>query len=220
MLLQKEREEVVAYGKKVSEAGLCPGTSGNISVFNAEKGLMAISPSGLDYYSTTPEDVVVMDLDAHIVDGGRNPSSERDLHSVFYKKKPEMGAVVHTHSVYCTTYAVLRRPIRAVHYAVYDAHAAEVPVAPYILFGTKELAEKAVEVCGDGNAVLLANHGIVVCGKNIAAAYSLAVNLEYTAELQYRAETIGKPYVLTNEQVLEVADRFTRYGQGDGKASY
>ena len=195
MLLQKEREEVVAYGKKVSEAGLCPGTSGNISVFNAEKGLMAISPSGLDYYSTTPEDVVVMDLDAHIVDGGRNPSSEWDLHSVFYKKKPEMGAVVHTHSVYCTTYAVLRRPIRAVHYAVYDAHAAEVPVAPYILFGTKELAEKAVEVCGDGNAVLLANHGIVVCGKNIAAAYSLAVNLEYTAELQYRAETIGKPYV-------------------------
>ena len=220
MLLEKEREEVVAYGKKVSEAGLCPGTSGNISVYNAKEGLMAISPSGLDYFSTEPEDVVVMDLDAHIVDGARKPSSEWGLHSVFYKNKPEIGAVVHTHSVYCTTFAVLGKPISAVHYAISDAHADEIPVAPYILFGTKELAEAAVSTCGGGHAVLLANHGIVVCGKDIAGAYSLAVNLEYVAELQYRAECIGTPNILTKEQMREVTDRFKSYGQGDGKSSY
>ena len=107
MLMQEERELVVEYGKKVSQAGLCPGTSGNISIYNAEKGLMAISPSGMDYFETKPEDIVITDLEANVVDGARKPSSEWGLHTTFYKHKPEARAVVHTHSVYCTTFAVL-----------------------------------------------------------------------------------------------------------------
>ena len=213
MLMQEERELVVEYGKKMSAARLSTGTSGNISIYNAEQGLVAISPSGMDYFSTTPEDVVILDLDGKVVDGKRKPSSEWALHTTFYKHKPHARAVVHTHSVYCTTLAVLGEPIRAVHYVIGDAGAAEVPCAPYQLFGTEALAEAAMEVCGKSDGVLLGNHGLVCCGKDIKGAYGLACNLEYVAELQYRAMSIGKPNVLTEEQMAEVMVKFQSYGQ-------
>lgn len=217
MLMQEERELVVEYGKKMSAARLSTGTSGNISIYNAEKGLMAISPSGMDYFSTQPEDIVITDLDVHVVDGVRKPSSEWALHTVFYKNKPEARSVVHTHSVYCTTFAVLGQPVRAVHYVIGDANTDTVLCAPYQTFGTVELAETAIKVCGDSNAVLLANHGLVVCGGNIQSAYSLACNMEYIAELQYRAMCIGTPNVLGKEEMDKVLEKFKTYGQTPGK---
>lgn len=217
MLMQEEREQIVEYGKKMSAAGLCTGTSGNISIYNAEKGLMAISPSGIDYFSTLPEDVVITDLEAGIIDGVRKPSSEWALHTMFYKNKPGARAVVHTHSMYCTTFAVLGQPIQAVHYVIADANADSVPCAPYYPFGTVELAEAAVRTAGDSNAVLLGNHGLVTCGRDISGAYNLARNMEYIAELQYRALCIGKPNVLSGEEMAEVMERFKSYGQPDSK---
>jgi len=217
MLMREERELVVEYGKKMSSAHLSTGTSGNISIYNAEKGLMAISPSGMDYFSTQPEDVVITDLEAHVVDGTRKPSSEWALHTIFYKNKPEAGAVVHTHSVYCTTFAVLGQPIRAVHYVIGDANTDKVPCAPYQTFGTVELAEAAVKVCGQSNAVLLGNHGLVVCGQDIKSAYSLACNLEYVAELQYHAMCIGTPNNLSDAEMAAVMEKFKTYGQAPGK---
>ena len=88
-----------------------------------------------------------------------------------------------------------------------------------MLFGTPELAELAYKGCGDANAVLLQNHGIVCLGESVAKAYALALNTEYTAELQYRAEAIGEPIALTQAQIDEVLGRFTTYGQADGKKS-
>lgn len=217
MFMQEERELVVEYGKKMSAAHLSTGTSGNISIYNAKEGYMAISPSGMDYFSTLPEDVVITDLEAHIVDGTRKPSSEWALHTIFYKNKPEMRSVVHTHSVYCTTFAVLGQPIRAVHYVIGDANTCEVPCAPYQTFGTVALAEAAVRTCGEGNAVLLGNHGLVVCGKDLKSAYSLACNMEYIAELQYRAMCIGTPRVLSDAEMAEVMEKFKTYGQNPGK---
>lgn len=217
MLMQEERELVVEYGKKMSAAGLSTGTSGNISIYNAEKGLMAISPSGIDYFSTLPEDVVITDLEAKIIDGTRKPSSEWALHTLFYKNKPDARAVVHTHSMYCTTFAVLGQPVQAVHYVIGDANTATVPCTPYYTFGTVELAEAAVKTAGESNAVLLGNHGLVTCGKDIASAFSLARNMEYIAELQYRAMCIGKPNILSGEAMAEVMERFKSYGQPDSK---
>lgn len=217
MLMQKERELVAEYGRKLSAAGLCPGTSGNLSIFSPEAGLMAISPSGMDYDRIQPEDVVLSDLNGHTADGSRKPSSEWALHAVFYQNKPEARAVVHTHSIYCTTFAVLGYPLRAVHYAIGDTGANEVPCAPYRTFGTPELAQAAIAACGSGNAVLLANHGVVVCGSDLPGAYSLARNLEYVAELQYRALCVGTPNVLTQSQMAQVLERFQSYGQAPGE---
>ena len=221
MLMERERELVVEYGKRMSADRLSTGTSGNISVLNAEKGLFAISPSGMDYFETTPEDVVVMDLDGNVVSGLRKPSSEWGLHRAFYRAKPEIGAVVHTHSMYCTTFAVLQEPLRAVHYVIGDAGTTMVSCTRYHLFGTEKLAEEAVEYCGSGNAVLLGNHGLVTCGKDAAAAYSLACNLEYVAELQYRARSIGRPQVITDVDMWEVMRKFKTYGQpGEERSGY
>lgn len=215
MLMKEERKLIVEYGKKLSESGLCPGTSGNISIYNAEKNLMAISPSGIDYFETEAEDVVITDLEANVVDGKRKPSSEWALHTIFYKNKHDIRAVVHTHSVYCTTFAVLGEPIRAVHYVIGDANTDTIPCAPYCTFGTVQLAEEAIAVCGKSNAVLLGNHGIVTCGTDIKGAFGLANNLEYIAKLQYQAMCIGNPSILTSAQINEVIDKFKVYGQSD-----
>ncbi|PKM52209.1 MAG: aldolase [Firmicutes bacterium HGW-Firmicutes-7] len=213
MLMQKEREEIVAYGKIMSSAGLSSGTSGNISIFNAEEKLVAISPSGIGYFDTKPEDVVVIDLEGNIVEGDKKPSSEWALHTVFYKTKSEARAVVHAHSRFCTTFAVLNQPIRAVHYVIGDAGTGTVPCAPYKTFGSIELAEAAIEACGDGDAVLLGNHGLLTCGSSLKSAYGLACNMEFIAEVQYRAMCIGEPVILSDKEMEHVMNEFKSYGQ-------
>ena len=213
MKLEQERELLTEYGRRMSRAGLSVGTSGNLSIYVPEEGLMAITPSGLDYEATTPADIVVMDLEAHVVEGERKPSSEWALHTKFYQHHPAARAVVHTHSMYCTTLACLGKPLEAVHYAIGAAGTARIPVAPYRLFGSPELAEAAVEACGDGKAVLLANHGLVAWEGSLPKAFSLARDLEFTAELQWRAMAVGTPNILTDSQMAEALERFKTYGQ-------
>ena len=164
MLMQEERELIVEIGKQMSTSGLCPGTSGNQSIYNPELGLMAIKPSGIGYMETTPEDIVVMDLESHVVDGKRIPSSEWDMHTEFYKHKPSCRAIVHTHSRFCTTFAVLRKPIEAVHYVLADANCYEIPCAPYHTFGTPELANDAVKYFATFPARASWSNTIMRCG--------------------------------------------------------
>lgn len=213
MLMRAEREALVDYGKKLSLEGLCPGTSGNLSVYDPDSGFMAITPSGLNYFETCPEDIVITDLSGNIADGGRRPSSELNLHAAFYRAKPEARSVVHTHSVFCTTLGILGEPIRAVHFMIGAANSREIPLAPYVTFGTEELAEVAVRFCGGSKAVMLANHGLVTCGGSLADAFELAVTLEYVAQLQYRARCAGSPNVLDDEQIDAAIERFHSYGQ-------
>ena len=201
MNLLREREQLTEYGKRMSRDGLSVGTSGNLSIYVPEAGLMAITPSGLDYEATTPADIVVMDLDAHVVEGERKPSSEWALHTAFYRQYPAARAVVHTHSMYCTVLACLGKPLEAVHYAIAAAGAA------------RELAEAAVETCGEGKAVLLGNHGLVVWESSLPKAFALARDLEFTAELQWRAMAVGTPNILTDGQMAEALERFKTYGQ-------
>ena len=177
MLMEEERKLVAEYGRKMSTDGLARGTAGNISIYNPELGLMAISPSGLGYFDTTPEDVCVCDLDGKVADGTRKPSSEHGLHAAFYKEKASQGclAIVHTHSDYATTLACMGEPIRAVHYVIATAGTNEIPICGYTTFGTPELAEMAVKACTHGNAVLLANHGLVAFGKDLKDAVAVHV---------------------------------------------
>lgn len=220
MLLEKERQEVVDYGIKMSTEGLTSGTSGNISAYNKEEGLMAISPSGIGYLDTKVEDIVIMDLKGNIVEGDRKPSSEWGLHASMYLNKADCRGVVHTHSMYCTVFATLRQPLKAVHYVLADSGASVVPCADYATYGTGELAKNAVEAIGEGNAVLLANHGMLACGSSIGSAYGLAKGMEYCAELQYHCMNIGAPVVLSDEQMEVVMDKFKGYGQEDNSGGY
>lgn len=211
MRLQTEREQVVRYCRKLADSELSPGTSGNISVFNARQGLMAISPSSMEYSLLTADDVVLMDLAANIVDGERRPSTEFDMHLACYRARGDIGAVVHTHSPQATTLAVLGWDLPAVHYMIGYGGTAVIRCAPYHLFGTPELATAAMSAMGKGYACLLRNHGTLAAGPDIGHAWALAEQIEFCAGLYLRARALGEPHVLDDGQMDEVIAAFSAY---------
>lgn len=218
MLLQKEREDVVKYCRMMVSTGLTKGTGGNISILNRERGLMAISPSGIDYFETEAKDVVVMDLDGNIVDGRRKPSSEHQLHRIFYVRRDDIFAVVHTHSVYSTVLATLRQPLPAASYLVAYS-GLDVRCADYAAFGTIELAERTFEAMVDRFAVLMANHGLLTGSKDIHNAFNIAQQIEHCAEVYVKARAIGDPVILEQSEMTKMIDKFgSGYGQIDTKA--
>ena len=214
MLLQEEREQVVAYCKKLITQGLTKGTGGNISICNREKGLFAISPSGIDYFETEPEDVVVMNLQGQVVDGKRKPSSEHELHRIFYENREDINAVVHTHSVYCTVLAVLREELPASSYLVAFAGGPNVRCGEYASFGTRKLAEITYKAMEGRNAALMANHGLLAGAEDILNAFNIAEQIEGCAEVYVKARMIGRPVILDEEEMENMVDRFRHsYGQ-------
>ncbi|MGN0194580.1 MAG: L-fuculose-phosphate aldolase [Pseudoramibacter sp.] len=217
MLLEQERIDVVKYCKKLITAGLTTGTGGNISILNREKGLYAISPSGMDYFETEPEDVVVMDLEGQVVEGKRKPSSEHALHRIFYTRRDDIDAVVHTHSTYCTVLATLREGLPASNYLVAFA-GPDVRCSAYASYGTPELAEVAFEAMQDRQAALMANHGMVAGARTIAGAFNIADQLEQCAKVYVLARAIGKPVLLDEEEMERMMVRFRDdYGQKNMK---
>ncbi len=213
MLLAKERQAVVDGGNAMVRAGLTTGTGGNLSRICRERGLVAISPSGLDYAAMRPADVPLVDLDGLRVEGAYQPSSELGFHLALYRRRPEMGAVVHTHSVYATTLACLGWELPAVHYLVGFA-GRKVPLAPYATFGTDELAVNVVAALGAAyRAVLLANHGLVAVGADMRAALHTAEEVEFVARIYYQARCAGSPVILPDHEMDVVIERFKRYGK-------
>ena len=212
MLMENERKLIVEYGKLLVTKGLTTGTGGNISIFDKEKKYFAISPSGIDYFETTPEDVVIMDLDGKVVEGIRKPSSEWMMHMIFYKKRDDVEAVVHTHSRFSSTISCMRWDIPALHY--YVAFAGKtIPCAKYASYGTQELADNAFEGMGEGKAALLANHGLITIGRSVKEAFLVAEMSEEMAEYYYRTKSIGEPVLLDEEEMESMLLRFKSYGQ-------
>jgi len=211
MQLEKERVQVVQYCQKLGKDRLTTGTGGNISILNAEAGLIAISPSSMDYVKMAAEDVVIMDLDANVVEGDRRPSSEFDMHLMCYKHRQDIGAVVHTHSPNATTMAVLGWDLPAIHYMIALSGGATIPCAPYRLFGTPELAETAINYLKGRYACLLGNHGSLATGPNIDHAYGLAEQMEFCADIYLRAKMVSNPNILSDEQISEVIGQFIAY---------
>jgi L-fuculose-phosphate aldolase len=211
MLLQEEREKVVAYCQKMGRSGLTPGTSGNISIASQDRQHVAISPSAMDYDGMSPKDVVVLAMDGSQVDSERRPSSEWNMHLACYLGKPEVGAVVHTHSSAATTVAVLGWDLPSVHYMLAYAGSSVVKCAPYRLFGTPELAAAARAALGDAFGCLLANHGVLARGLDISHAYGVAEQIEYCADVYLRARSLGDPNVLSDEDMQQVISRLFKY---------
>ncbi|MBQ3378277.1 MAG: L-fuculose-phosphate aldolase [Clostridia bacterium] len=213
MLMEKERSLVVEYGKKLITNGLTTGTGGNISIFDSSTGLMAISPSGVDYFETTPADVVVMRAADHEkLDGDMKPSSEYRLHSIFYQNRPDVRAVVHTHSPYATALATLGEGLPASSYLVAFA-GPDVRCAPYRTYGTAELASAACEYMEGRNCVLLANHGLVAGAGDIKSAFHIAMTIEECCRTYQLARSMGKPLILPEDEMRRLMEKFKSYGQ-------
>lgn len=212
MKLELERRKIMEYGKKLVESGLTKGTGGNLSIYNPEEDLIAISPSGVNYFDIRLEDIVVMDLEGNVVEGSRKPSSEYEMHKIFYERRDDIFAVVHCHSIFSTTISILREDIPASHYMIALA-GKNVRCAEYATYGTKELAENAFEAMKDRYGVLLANHGLLTGADCIENAFNTAEELEYVAETYYRARSIGKPVILDEEEMELMQEKFKHYGQ-------
>lgn len=211
MRLEPERSAIVQYGKKLITAQLTTGNGGNLSIYNRAEGLVAIKPSGVDYFEMSPEDVVVVDLDGKTVEGRLKPSSEIQFHLALYQYRSDVNAVVHTHQVYATTIACLNWELPAVHYLV-GFSGNKVPLAPYATYGSKELCDHILNSIGDYNACLMANHGIVTVGPNIGAAFATAEELELVCRIYYQAKCIGNPAILSDEEMKAVTEKFKTHG--------
>lgn len=217
MLLEAERKAVVDHCKLMLSRGLTKGTGGNISICSREEGLVAISPSGVEYAGMRAEDVVVTDLDGRRADGTLKPSSELGMHLAVFRERPDVNAVVHTHSNFATTLACMRLELPAVHFLVGCAGTDTVPCLPYYTFGSEALAEAAGKKLGECpglNALLLANHGLLCCGPDIGSAFNTAEEIEFAAELYYRALLLNRPIpLLSGEEMAAALKQFGSYGQ-------
>jgi L-fuculose-phosphate aldolase len=211
---QDLREEVARITRQMISSGLVTGTSGNVSARTPE-GNVLITPSGLDYGQLEPGDIVLVDLEKNVLEGEFEPSSETPMHTGIYRARPQVDAVVHTHSRFATTLACRGLEIPPVHYMLTTlSRDGRIPLAPYATYGTEELAGYAGEALGEmHNACLLQNHGTITVGESAEEAFSRSVILEEMAEIYYRARLDGEPILLTSEQVEDVAIKIIDYGQ-------
>ena len=217
MLLEKERNEVVAYCRMMQTHQLTKGTGGNISIRNRDLNLIAISPSGVEYSTMRPEDVVVVHENGAVEDGSLKPSSELGMHLAILNRRPELNAIVHTHSMYAVTLACAHLELPAIHYMIGVAGTDRVPCIPYYPFGSAELADAAGKAFADDPqilAILLGNHGLICGGLDIASAFNCAEELEFVSEIYYRQLTMGVDmHILSTAQMEDVLHRFAGYGQ-------
>jgi L-fuculose-phosphate aldolase len=211
------RTMVLAACRELTRRGLTHGKSGNVSVRYDERCFF-VSPSGIDYETLQPDDVPLVNLDGRWF-GHRRPSSEWRFHRDIFKSRHDVGAIVHTHSPRATALACTGRGIPAFHYMVAIAGGRDVRCAPYHTFGTQELSDAALTALQDRKACLLANHGVIATGADVASALSLAGEVENLA-LQYSlALTLGAVRILDDAEMSRVVEKFRTYGQQDAADS-
>lgn len=207
------RAGVVKTAQQLEPLGLTRGTSGNVSA-RLERDAMLVTPSATPYAELTVEKIARMALDADDgrFDGPLKPTTEWRFHRDIFRARPEIGAIVHAHSPFCTTLAMARREIPACHYMIAALGGAPIRCGGYALFGTQALSDIAVAALEDRFACLLANHGMIAVGRNLAQALARAVELEALAEQYYRSLLIGGPVLLSAAEMAEAAKAIAGYG--------
>ena len=210
----QKRRDIIAACLWMNSSGLNQGTSGNISVRHGDS--MLISPSGVPYEQLEPEDIVAMTLTgeygSYVASGTNVPSSEWRFHLDIMRARPDVGAIVHTHSLYATVLACARKDIPPVHYMIAAAGGPSIRCSRYATYGTAELSQAALEALKDRNCCILANHGMIATGPNLAKAQWLAVELETIAKQYYLTLCIGGPVLLGEAEIAQVKERFKGYG--------
>jgi L-fuculose-phosphate aldolase len=204
------RRAMIATARRMNALGLNQGTSGNLSQ-RVPEGFL-VTPTGMDYDALAPDDIVLMDREGRR-EGRRLPSSEWRFHRDILAGRPEVGAVLHAHSMFATTLACLHRPIPAFHYMVAVAGGDDIRCAPYATFGTEALSRHAVAALEGRSACLLANHGMIALGADLAGALKLAVEVETLAAMYWRASLAGPPHLLDAAEMARIVEKFRDYGR-------
>ncbi|WP_018864306.1 L-fuculose-phosphate aldolase [Thioalkalivibrio sp. ARh3] len=203
------RQAIIDTALETNRRGLNQGTSGNVSARLGDG--MLITPSGVPYEALRPEDLVVVDAQGHWSDH-QKPSSEWHFHRAILQARPELNAVVHVHSTYASVVAIQGRDIPALHYMVAAAGGNSIRCAPYATFGTEQLSRYAVDALRDRLACLLANHGMLATGPDLARALWLTEEVELLAQQYVLSLQIGGPQLLNDEEMERVLEKFRDYG--------
>ena len=206
------RKEIIAAANAMSQSGLSPGKSGNVSARNSA-GHVLITPTGVPYADLKPGDIVTLDNRGKVLAGSLLPSSEWHFHVTIYTARTDVSAIVHTHSLHATALACAHREIPAFHYMVAVAGGDSIRCAPYATFGTDELAHHALAALEGRHACLLANHGQIALGATPARALALAHEVETLASQYVAALQIGQPTILDTDEMARVLEKFKTYGQ-------
>jgi L-fuculose-phosphate aldolase len=213
------RRAVLEAAQRMSHLGLVVSTWGNVSARVAGRDLVAITPSGVEYDALREEMLCVLDHRGALVHGGLRPSSEALLHLAIYRARPDVGGIVHTHSVYASAHAAARLAVPPVVEELAQVVGGPIECAPYARAGTAALARAAAAALGDRNAVLLANHGLVGVGATPRDALRVCIVAEQGALIHSVARAIGVPALLSPEEVGDLRhDYLCSYGQTRGRS--
>lgn len=213
-------QQLLAVSQKLVELGLNKGTAGNASV-RCTDGFL-VTPSGVPVAEMTANSMVYMPFEENIgmqkdlsqAKNALKPSSEWHFHQAILQKRPEINAVIHTHSMFATTLACLRKEIPPFHYMIAVVGGDTIRCAPYALFGTKALSDAALEALVERKACLLANHGMIALGRNLEEALSITIEVESLCEQYWRLLQITpNPPLLTALQMRAVFQQFKGYGK-------
>lgn len=216
MLLPALRAEVCALHAELPKNHLVAWTSGNISARDPETNLVVIKPSGVRFEHLTPESMIVVDIDGNMVEGLYKPSSDTASHCVIYREMPHVNGVVHTHSRYATSFAVLGREIPCVTTAMGDEFGGPIPCGGFALIGGEQIGRVVVETLAGSRSpsCLLQNHGVFATGPNAEKAVQAAVMTEDNAAIVWTALQIGTPIPISPEDIAKLNDRYQNvYGQ-------
>lgn len=205
------RQELLQTAQRLHSIGLSAAATGNVSV-RCGNGLL-ITPSGVDYDAMQAEDSVLLDLEGRVLGGNRRPSSEWRIHCDIYRQRPDFGAIVHSHSAHATAIACQRRTIPPFHYMVTRAGGEDIRCADYATFGTQALSDNVMVALRDRRACLLANHGQIAAGADLAGALRLAWEVEELARQYCLTRQIGEPVLLDSAELARVMAQFEDYGQ-------
>lgn len=204
------RADLIATARAMQPAGLNRSTAGNVSVRSGDG--FYITPTGMAYGSLIEDDIPLMALDGSHA-GKRKPSSEWRFHRDLYASRPEVGAVLHAHSPFAVSLACLRLAIPPFHYMIARFGGDSIRCAEYSIFGSESLSTAAMAAMAGRQACLLANHGMLVAGRDLNDALALAIELEELCEQYWRACQLGQPVLLSAEEMAAVLEKFKGYGQ-------
>jgi L-fuculose-phosphate aldolase len=207
---QDPRDAAVNAIRKLDSLGMNRGSTGNLSLRQGDG--MLITPTGMGADDLRPQDMVWLGFDGTLR-GDWQPSSEWHFHQATYLARPDLQAIVHTHSTYATALASLRRELPPFHYMIAVAGGDTVPCVPYFLFGTEALSRAVAAAMQDRDACLLANHGLIAAGASLAKAMKVVQEIESLCQVYLQALAVGEPALLSSAEMLQVIEKFRHYGK-------
>ena len=213
MLLERLREIVWKCNLELPRNGLVKMTSGNDSGRDPGTGYVVIKPSGVSFEELTPAHMVVVDLDGHVVEGDLKPSTDTDTHLYVYCRRPDVFGMVHTHSPYASSFAVLGQPIPAC-LTTAAMLGGDIPLGGYAPIGGADIGQEIIDKIGSAKAIIMQNHGVFTIGSSAQQATKMAVEVEEIAKITHLALLRGQPILLTPSQVNYMVNLYqNEYGQ-------